>query len=216
GADTGGDRHGGGQLRVRGARVAVQQPDVAEDDTPMPYRETDTAPQDPRLRGRRDTDRGGRPGDAEALEPLPHRRGGAPGEDRAGAHRVQGRWIEVALTVVRAEGDQLEVTVLQRRRGTEQPRDLVDELLVLPAPAATVTARAGHRHHRYRLCPPPSSPPPPPPPPPSPSPPAPAVAATATAVAMARARLENHRHAGILPQFRMRFIQMSEIQGTDA
>jgi hypothetical protein len=33
---------------------------------------------------------------------------------------------------------------------------------------------------------------------------------------MARARLENHRHAGILPQFRMRFIQMSEIQGTDA
>ena len=39
--------------------------------------------------------------------------------------------VEVALAVVRAEGDQLEVPVLQRRGGAEQRRDLVDQLLVV-------------------------------------------------------------------------------------
>ncbi|GAQ66952.1 hypothetical protein SsS58_07392 [Streptomyces scabiei] len=131
GADPGGDRHRGGELGVGRARVAVQEPDVAEHDTPMAYGQADTAPEDPRGRGRRDADRGRRPGDAEALEPLPHRRRRTAGQDRAGADRVHGRGIEVALAVVRAEGDQLEVAVLQRRRGAEQLGDLVDEVLVL-------------------------------------------------------------------------------------
>ena len=96
----------------------------------MAYGETDPAPVHPRLRGRRDADRAGRAGDAEALEPGPDRGRRAPGQDRAGADRVQRR-VVVALTVVRAEGDQLEVPVLQRRGRAEQLRDLVDQLLVV-------------------------------------------------------------------------------------
>jgi hypothetical protein len=143
-ADAGGHLHGAGQLGVGGARVVVEQPDIAEDDAPMAYRETDPPPVDPGLRGRRDTDGPGRAGDAEALEPGADRRGGPAGEDRAGAHGVQGGRVEVALAVVRPEGDQLEITVLQRRGDAEERRDLVDQLLVV---ASVFTAHPGILAH---------------------------------------------------------------------
>ncbi|GAP51391.1 uncharacterized protein SAZU_6253 [Streptomyces azureus] len=130
-ADPGRDLHGGGQLAFTRAGIVVEQPDVAVNHAPVADRQADPAPVHPGLRRRRDTDRAGRTRDAEALEPRPDGRRGAAGEDRAGAHRVQGRRIEIALTVVRAEGDQLEVPVLQRRGRPEQLRDLVDQFLVV-------------------------------------------------------------------------------------
>ena len=135
-ADPVGDLHGRGELAFGRAGVVVQQPDIAVDDAPVADGEADPAPVDPRLRRRRDPHRAGRAGDAEALEPGPDRRRRAAGEDRTGAHRVQGRRIEVALAVVRAEGDQLEVPVLQRRGRAEQRRDLVDQLLVVARPVS--------------------------------------------------------------------------------
>ena len=74
-----------------GPGVVLQQPDVAEDDTPMAYRQTDPAPVHPRLRSGRNPHRAARAGDAEALEPRADRRRGAAGQDRAGADRVQRR-----------------------------------------------------------------------------------------------------------------------------
>src|SRR5262249_53076518 len=76
---------------------------------------------------------------AEALEPPAHRRRGTAGEDRAGADRGERRLVELAVAVVGGEGNQLEVTGLHGRGGTEQRPDLLDELLVLaPGPLENI------------------------------------------------------------------------------
>lgn len=130
-ADPGCHLHRGRQLLVRGPGIVVQEPDVAPYDTPVAYRQADSSAVHPRLRSARDPYRPGGACDAEALEPGPHGRRGAARQDRAGAHGVQGRRVELVLAVVGPEGDQLEVPVLQRRGGAQELRDLVDQLLVV-------------------------------------------------------------------------------------
>src|SRR5690606_14312351 len=102
-ADAGGHPHGRVEPAVGGARAVLQQPHVAEDDAPVAYRKADAAAVHPRLRRARDAYRAPGAGDAEALEPGADGGRGAPGEDRAGAHRVERGRIEVALAVVGAE-----------------------------------------------------------------------------------------------------------------
>ncbi|MDQ0987239.1 hypothetical protein QFZ71_004522 [Streptomyces sp. V2I9] len=131
--DPRGDLHGGRQPLVGRARYGVEQPDVAENDTPMAYRKTDAVPEHPGLRGGGDADGPGGTGDAEPLEPGAHGRRGAAGQDRPGADRVHRR---VVVAVVGSEGDQAEVAVLQGRRGVEEGRDLVDQFLVVACHSA--------------------------------------------------------------------------------